>query len=54
MLAVSQATPGQPRRTGMEILITLVAILTPWLVLDIVAGRYGADSRDSLPDDHRR
>jgi hypothetical protein len=38
----------------MEALIALFVILTPWFVLDLVAGRHGVDSRDTLPDDHHR
>lgn len=38
----------------MEALIALFALITPWVVLDVLAGRHGADSRDPLPDDHRR
>jgi hypothetical protein len=40
--------------TGMEVLIAVFALVTPWLVLDLFARRHGADSRDALPDDHRR
>ena len=46
--------PGTHWRTGMEALIALFVILTPWFVLDLVADRHGVDSRDTLPDDHHR
>lgn len=38
----------------MEALIALIAIVTPWLVLDLLANSHGVDSRETLPDDHRR
>lgn len=38
----------------MEALIALLALVTPWAVLDVLAHRRGADSRDTLPDDHKR
>ena len=38
----------------MEALIALLTILAPWLLLDLLASGHGADSRDTLPDDHRR
>ena len=38
----------------MEALIALFALITPWVVLDVLAGARGTDSRDTLPDDHRR
>ena len=54
MLAVSRASPGHAWRTGMEALIAILALIAPWFVLDMVANRHGFDSRDTLPDDHRR
>jgi hypothetical protein len=53
----AEAIPDQSGRTGstgMEALIAIFAIVTPWLVLDVLARRHGVDSRDTLPDDHRR
>jgi len=38
----------------MEALLALIAIATPWLLLDLLANGHAADSRDTLPDDHRR
>lgn len=38
----------------MEALIALFALITPWAVLDVLAHNRGTDSRDTLPDDHRR
>jgi hypothetical protein len=38
----------------MEALIALFAIVTPWLMLDVLSRSHGADSRDTLPDDHHR
>ena len=38
----------------MEALITILALVAPWSLLAIFAGRHGVDSRDPLPDDHRR
>ncbi len=38
----------------MEALIALIAIAMPWLFLGLLANRHAADSRDPLPDDHRR
>ena len=54
MLTVSQTKPGRARRNGMDALITLIALVVPWSLLAIFAGRHGVDSRDSIPDDHRR
>ena len=54
MLGMSRATPGHAWRTGMEALIAILAIVTPWFILDLFANRRGFDSRDTLPDDHRR
>jgi hypothetical protein len=39
---------------GMEALVALFAVVTPWLILDILAGTHGSDSRDPYPDDHKR
>ena len=38
----------------MRGLVALGAIIAPWLILGLLAGSQGADSRDTLPDDHRR
>ena len=54
MLTLFQSKPGQERRTGMDALITLIALVAPWSLLAIFAGRNGVDSRDPIPDDHRR
>jgi hypothetical protein len=54
MLASFPWTREQFRRNGMEALIALFTIVGSWLVLDAFALRYGADSRDTLPDDHQR
>jgi hypothetical protein len=40
--------------TRMEALIAILAIVTPWTILAAFAQALGADSRDTLPDDHRR
>jgi hypothetical protein len=37
----------------MEALIA-VSIVTPWTILAAFAQALGADSRDTLPDEHRR
>jgi hypothetical protein len=38
----------------MEGYMTLTAIVAAWLVLGLFASGQGIDSRDTLPDDHRR
>jgi len=38
----------------MQGLVALLAIIAPWLILGLLAGGQGTDSRDTLPDDHRR
>jgi hypothetical protein len=38
----------------MEALIALLTIAVPWLLLDLFASGHGADSRDTIADDHRR
>jgi hypothetical protein len=38
----------------MEGLVALVALVAPWLMLGLLANGHGVDSRDTLPDDHRR
>ena len=38
----------------MEALIAIVALVTPWFILALFANRHAFDSRDTLPDDHRR
>lgn len=38
----------------MEGLVALLAIVAPWLVLSVLANGQGIDSRETLPDDHRR
>jgi hypothetical protein len=38
----------------MDGLLALLVIVAPWLMLGLLASGHGADSRDTLPDDHRR
>ena len=38
----------------MEALLALFVIVTPWMLVAAFAQTLGADSRDTLPDDHRR
>lgn len=38
----------------MQGLVALFAIIAPWLILGLLAGGQGADSRQTLPDDHQR
>ena len=38
----------------MEAIVTLVALITALIALDLAALRWGADSRPLLPDDHHR
>ena len=38
----------------MEALLALFVIVTPWMLFAAFAQTLGADSRDTLPDDHRR
>ena len=38
----------------MEALLALFAILTPAMLLAAFAQTLGADTRDTLPDDHQR
>jgi hypothetical protein len=38
----------------MEILIALLVVAAPWVVLAKLANQFAVDSRDTLPDDHRR
>jgi hypothetical protein len=38
----------------MEAIVTLIAIVGSLLLLDLFAGAFGVDSRDTLPDDHHR
>jgi len=38
----------------MDTLIMIIAILTGLVGLDVVALRWGADSRESVADDHAR
>ena len=38
----------------MEVLIALLVVAAPWAVLAALANQFGVDSRDTLPDDHRR
>jgi len=40
--------------TTMEGLVALVTLVAPWLLLSLLANGHGVDSRDTLPDDHRR
>jgi hypothetical protein len=37
----------------MAALIIIAIVIVGLVVLDAAAGAWGADSRDSLPDDHR-
>jgi hypothetical protein len=39
---------------GMEALLVMIAIFAPWTMLAAFAQTLGADSRDTLPDDHQR
>lgn len=54
MLGMSPDQIRDWQEIGMEALVALFAVVTPWLILDILAGTYGADSRDPFPDDHKR
>jgi hypothetical protein len=47
-------TSTSPRRLEMEPLFVWILIIAALLLLDAGALRWGADSRDQLPDDHRR
>ena len=38
----------------MEAIVTLIALIGSLLLLDVFAAGLGVDSRDTLPDDHRR
>lgn len=38
----------------MEAVIAIVSIVTPWILLDILALRFGVNSRASIRDDHQR
>jgi hypothetical protein len=38
----------------MDGFLTLLVTLGPWLVLGLLASGHGTDSRDTMPDDHRR
>lgn len=42
------------RRLDMETLFIWIVIIAALIVLDAGALRWGTDSRDALPDDHRR
>ena len=43
-----------PWRLEMETLLVWIVIIAALLALDAAALRWGVDSRDRLPDDHRR
>ena len=43
-----------PWRLAMETLFVWIVVIAALIALDAGALRWGADSRDSLPDDHRR
>jgi hypothetical protein len=38
----------------MEAVIGVFTIVTPWILFDILALRFGVDSRESIRDDHQR
>jgi hypothetical protein len=38
----------------MDLLLITLTIITGLVALAIAAGRWGVDTRPSLPDDHRR
>ena len=38
----------------MEFIITIAILIAGLMSLDVAALNWGADSRDSLPDDHAR
>jgi hypothetical protein len=38
----------------MDALLALFAVFAPWMLLAALAQTFGADSRDTLPDDHQR
>ena len=42
------------RRLDMEMLFVWIAVIVALVALDAGALLWGADSRDRLPDDHRR
>ena len=54
MLGSSPRPRGQARRGGMEGFIVLAVIVTAGLLLSVLAATEGVDSRQTLPDDHRR
>jgi hypothetical protein len=43
-----------PGRLEMEMLFVWIVVIATLVALDAGALRWGTDSRDSLPDDHRR
>ena len=43
-----------PWRLDMETLFVWIVVIAALIALDAGAIRWGVDSRDSLPDDHRR
>lgn len=43
-----------PWRLDMETLFVWIVVIAALIALDAGALRWGVDSRDSLPDDHRR
>jgi hypothetical protein len=42
------------REVPMDIFATLIAVVIALIGFDIAAVRFGADSRDSIGDDHAR
>jgi hypothetical protein len=43
-----------PEARNMETLLVWIVVIAALLALDAGALRWGADSRDAMPDDHRR
>jgi hypothetical protein len=46
--------PTSPWRLDMETLFVWIVVIAALIALDAGALRWGVDSRDILPDDHRR
>jgi hypothetical protein len=42
------------RSIAMDMLIVLLIVITGLVALGMAANAFGVDSRDVLPDDHRR
>ena len=38
----------------MEALVTIIALVIGLVSLDLTSALWGTDSRDAMPDDHRR